>query len=62
MLHAELVILGVAGLVALGLLLFVLVFLSPTARLRRRLKKTHSRIVSKAQRPTVKFSVKPPKE
>jgi hypothetical protein len=38
------------------------IFLSPPARLRRRLKKTHSRIISKAQRPAVKLSVKPPKE
>jgi hypothetical protein len=38
------------------------VLLSPNARLRRRRRKTHSRIVSTAQRPSVKFSVKRPKK
>ena len=38
------------------------VFFSPPARLRRRLRKTHSRIVSKTQRPSVKFSVETPKD
>jgi hypothetical protein len=36
--------------------------LSPDARLRRRRRKSHSRIVSKSSRPSVKFSVKTPKE
>jgi hypothetical protein len=35
---------------------------SPGARRRRRLRKTHSRIISKANRPTVKFSVKTPRD
>ena len=35
---------------------------SPGARLRRRLRKTHSRIVSKSRQPSVKFSVKPPRK
>jgi hypothetical protein len=48
---------------AMGLVLWTsLTRFSPGARLRRRLRKTHSRIVSKARQPSVKFSVKPPKE
>jgi hypothetical protein len=50
---------ALAGIV---LLLLFLPRLTPTARLRRRLRKTHGRIVSKARGPTVKFSVKTPKE
>jgi hypothetical protein len=55
-------ILGAAGVVVVILFLVIVTQLSPNARLRRRLKKTHSRIVTKSERPTVKFSVKPPKE
>ena len=50
---------GVAGVL---LLLVALTRLTANARLRRRLKKTRGRIVSKAHEPSVKFSVKPPKE
>jgi len=32
------------------------------ARIRRRRRKSHGRIISKSNRPTVKFSVRPPKE
>lgn len=49
------------GLVGAALLLWALL-LNPEARLRRRLRKTHSRIVSKARRPTVRFSVRTPKK
>jgi hypothetical protein len=37
-------------------------FLSPDARLRRRRRKSNRPIVSRTNRPSVKFSVKPPKE
>jgi hypothetical protein len=37
-------------------------YLSRDARLQRRRRKSHSRIVSKTSRPSVRFSVKPPKE
>ena len=52
---------------ALGLAIVLLIVtgffrFSPSARLRRRLRKTHSRIVSKSRQPSVKFSVKTPKE
>jgi hypothetical protein len=39
-----------------------LVVFSPTARLKRRLKKTHGRVVPKVNRRMVRFSVRPPKE
>jgi hypothetical protein len=35
---------------------------SREARLERRRRKSHSRVVSKSDRPMVRFSVKPPKE
>jgi hypothetical protein len=47
-----------------GLLVLMIVggiFLRPNARLRRRLKRTHSRIQSRGRQPSVKFSVKTPK-
>jgi hypothetical protein len=50
------------GVAAVILLLAIVPRLFPHARLRRRLKKTHSRIITKSQHPSVKFSVKPPKE
>jgi hypothetical protein len=55
-------VVGIAAVIGVVLLLILLPRLSPDARLRRRLRKTHSRIVSKTQRPSVKFSVKTPKE
>jgi len=53
---------GALGVAAVVVFLTVVPRLSPTARLRRRLRKTHSRIISKSEHPSVKFSVKPPKE
>lgn len=53
---------GIIAMVAIALLLAIAFQLSPTARLKRRLRKTHSRIQSKTHRPTVKFSVKTPKK
>ncbi len=47
------------GLAGVMLLAFGLLF-NPEARMRRRLRKTHSRIVSKTRRPMVRFSVRPP--
>jgi len=52
---------GILGLFVVAVLVAA-VLLSPNKRLRRRLRKIHnSRIVSKAQRPTVKFSVRTPR-
>ncbi len=50
---------GVAGV---ALLIWGLAALNPEARLRRRLRKTHSRIVSKARKPMVRFNVRTPKK
>ena len=48
----------VGGLVVIAIvLLFVAPRLSREARLERRRRKSNARIVSKTQRPTVKFSV-----
>ena len=50
------------GLVIVLLIVTGFSRLSPSARLRRRLRKTHSRIVSKSRQPSVKFSVEPPRK
>ena len=50
------------GIVAVFLLAAVIVQLSREARLRRRRRKSHGRIVAKVKRPMVRFSVRPPKE
>jgi hypothetical protein len=60
--HGDGTVWWLLGAVAIAALLIVAARLTPSARLRRRLRKTHSRIVSKSERPSVKFSVKPPKE
>jgi hypothetical protein len=52
----------IIALIAVGLVITLAFQLSPDARLRRRRRKSHSRIVSKSSRPSVKFSVKTPKE
>ncbi len=59
--HDDLLVWGLIGLLALGGLIWFAV-VSPEARLRRRRRKSHSRIVSKSRHPTVKFSVRPPKD
>jgi hypothetical protein len=51
----------VAGL-AVGGLGAGFALLSRKARLSRRRHKSHSRLVSTSKRPSVRFSVKPPKE
>ena len=48
-------IIGILALIALG---FAISRFSPEAKLERRRRKSNSRIVSKANRPTVKFSVR----
>jgi len=50
------------GLIAAAALVVLAFNLSSEARLRRRRRKSHTRIISTARQPTVKFSVKPPKE
>jgi len=58
----EIVMWGITGALALTVLAAILVRVSASRRLRRRLRKTHGRIVSKSRQPTVKFSVNPPKD
>jgi len=58
--HGELIF-WLVGVLVVGTWL-LLTFFTPGARLRRRRRKSHSRIVSKTNRPSVRFSVRPPKE
>ena len=53
----------IIGLIALGLAswYFIKHYFSPAARIERKRRKSHSRLVTKAKRPMVLFSVKTPK-
>jgi hypothetical protein len=53
---------GIVGVVAAVFAITIFFRFYPQARLRRRLRKTRNRIVSKSRGPSIKFSVKPPKE
>jgi len=59
--HDYFLLFWVIGLLAVGVW-GASVFFSRDARLERRRRKSHSRIISKANRPTVRFSVRPPKK
>jgi hypothetical protein len=48
----------VLAFMAVGCVVAVLSHFSNEARLRRRRRKSHSRIISKSRQPAVKFSVK----
>ncbi len=48
--------------IAVGCIVAVVFHFNSEARVRRRRRKSHSRLVSKSRQPTVKFSVKVPKE
>jgi hypothetical protein len=61
MMRGELLIALVVAVIALGLWLG-LSFLSPQARLERRRRKSHSRVIPKVNRPMVRFSVRTPKK
>ena len=52
----------VIALVAVGLAFTLNFYFSEEARLRRRRRKSHGRIISKTPRAIVKFNVRPPKE
>jgi hypothetical protein len=52
----------IAALVALGAAFALTTYFSEDARLRRRRRKSHAKVISKARRPVVKFSVRPPKD
>ena len=51
----------VIGLIVLGVWAG-LAFLSPRARMERRRRKSHSRVMPKTNRPMVRFSVRTPKK
>ncbi len=61
MLHAGLPVWSLFGLVGFVLLGWYL-FHSREGRVERRRRRSHHRVVTKATRPTVKFSVRTPKE
>jgi len=48
--------------IAVGCIIAATFHFTGDARLRRRRRKSHSRLISKARQPTVKFSVKVPEE
>ncbi len=52
----------ILGLVAVAVLVPLVSVLTRDARLRRRRRKSHSRIISKSRQPSVRFSVRPPEE
>jgi hypothetical protein len=62
MTFGDLLIWLLLGTVAAGLALLAAHQLSNESRLRRRRRKNHSPLSSKARRPTVRFSVRPPKK
>lgn len=61
MLHRDWIIFWFIGL-AVGGVWAGVAFFSPSAKLQRRRRKSHSRIKSKDNRPMVRFSVRPPKK
>jgi hypothetical protein len=62
MLHGDRLFWWLIGLILFSLVGLVLSQFSPNARLRRRRRKSHARVVSKSGRASVRFSVKSPKE
>jgi hypothetical protein len=61
MMRGDLFILLLVALVGLGLWAGF-TFLSPRARLQRRRRKSHNRVIPKTSRPMVRFSVRTPKK
>ena len=61
MMRDDLLLFVLLAIVGLGGALALAAF-SPAAKLRRRRRKSHSRIVSKSRRPMIRFSVRPPKD
>ena len=47
---------------AVGCIIATVYYFGGESRLRRRRRKSHSRLTSKARQPTVKFSVKTPED
>jgi len=61
MMHRYWIAFWVVGLVVVGVWFGVL-FWSAPARLQRRRRKSHTPLKAKANRPMVRFSVRPPKK
>jgi hypothetical protein len=59
--HGDRLILGLIALVLFGCWIGFRVF-SRDARLSRRRRKNHSRVIAKSDRPMVRFSVRSPKK
>jgi len=57
--YGKWIVLGGLALIVFGA---AFVFFAPTAKLQRRRRKSHGRIVTKSNRPMVRLSVRPPKE
>jgi hypothetical protein len=62
MLHNDSFIWYLVAFIVIGGIVALANLFGSEARIRRRRRKSHSRIVSKSRQPTVKFSVKTPKE
>jgi len=60
--HSPWLIGGLVVLVALCVAGLLRSQISPTSRLRRRRRRSHEPLISKAPRRTVRFSVRPPKD
>jgi hypothetical protein len=62
MLHLDWLVWWLLGLIAVAAVGVLLYQFSTDARMRRRRRKSHSRVISKARQPTVRFSVRSPKD
>ena len=62
MLYLDGLVWWLIGLIVVGLIGVLLYQLSPDARMRRRRRKSHSRIVSKSRQPSVRFNTRLPKD
>ena len=62
MLRGDDLIWAMIGVLFIGAIVFVVMHFTSESRLRKRRRKSHTRVITKANKPMVKFSVKPPKE
>jgi hypothetical protein len=62
MLPTDKIGLWLIGILFVALALAFAIQISSTSRLRRRRRKSHSRVISKHKGPSVRLTVKPPKD
>jgi hypothetical protein len=62
MLHLDWLVWWLLGLIAVAAVGVLLYQFSTDVRMRRRRRKSHSRVISKSRQPTVRFSVRSPKD